>query len=170
MLAPDKSLTFSFAELHHLHAIVDTYNQTIPGRQVTADLSPVSVESKTAWFFAHHPERRPLWIIESNGSYAGWMSLQDFYGRPAYAKSAEISIYIDVQFRGKGIGKKSLAYAIEQCPALNIENLLGFIFGHNQYSLNLFYTFGFENWGHLPAVAELDGLKRDLVIVGKKIN
>jgi L-amino acid N-acyltransferase YncA len=48
--------------------------------------------------------------------------------------------------------------------------LLGFIFGHNEPSLQLFYRFGFEKWGHLPNVAELDGIERDLIILGKKIH
>jgi phosphinothricin acetyltransferase len=47
--------------------------------------------------------------------------------------------------------------------------LLGFIFGHNEPSLKLFERFGFEKWGHLPSVAELDGIERDLVIVGKRV-
>jgi phosphinothricin acetyltransferase len=42
-------------------------------------------------------------------------------------------------------------------------------FGHNTISLNLFYQFGFEKWAHLPEVANLDGIYRDLIILGKKV-
>lgn len=45
-----------------LPAIVAIYNATIAGRVVTADLEPVSIESRLAWFRAHNPERRPLWV------------------------------------------------------------------------------------------------------------
>jgi L-amino acid N-acyltransferase YncA len=48
--------------------------------------------------------------------------------------------------------------------------LLGFIFAHNQPSLQLFEKFGFQQWGYLPQVAHLDGVERDLVIVGRKIS
>jgi phosphinothricin acetyltransferase len=48
--------------------------------------------------------------------------------------------------------------------------LLGFIFGHNEPSLRLFESFGFERWGFLPNVAELDGLERDLIIVGRRVS
>ena len=36
-------------------------------------------------------------------------------------------------------------------------------------SVALFEGFGFSRWGHLPAIAELDGVARDLVIVGRRV-
>ncbi len=152
-----------------LQAIVDIYNETIPTRMVTADIEPVTVESREAWFLEHHPDFRPLWVVEINGHVCAWLSFQSFYGRPAYRHTAEISIYIAKTYRGKGIGKQLVQKAIDECPRLQIKTLLGFIFAHNEPSLRLFSHFGFETWGHLPKVAELDGIERDLVIVGKRI-
>jgi L-amino acid N-acyltransferase YncA len=44
-----------------------------------------------------------LWIVENDESeIIGWVSFQDFYGRSAYDGTAEISIYLDEKFRGKG--------------------------------------------------------------------
>jgi L-amino acid N-acyltransferase YncA len=43
-----------------LQKIVATYNSTIDSRLVTADLEPVSVESKQAWFDAHTPNRQAI--------------------------------------------------------------------------------------------------------------
>ncbi len=51
-----------------------------------------------------------------------------------------------------------------------MKTLLGFIFGHNTASLALFARFGFARWGELPRVAALDGIERDLVIVGLRID
>jgi L-amino acid N-acyltransferase YncA len=59
--------------------------------------------------------------------------------------------------------------ALDIAPELKVHSLLGFIFGHNTTSLNLFYSFGFEKWAHLPGVANLDGNMRDLLILGKKV-
>jgi len=100
----------------------------------------------------------------------GWVSFQSFYGRPAYQGTAEISIYLDEQARGKGWGEIILQYAMKSCPALGIKNLLGFIFAHNVPSMKLFRKLGFATWGHFPGVAVLDGIERDLIIVGKRIN
>jgi phosphinothricin acetyltransferase len=100
----------------------------------------------------------------------GWVSFQSFYGRPAYNATVEISIYLDASFRGKGYGKQVLQYSIEAAKEIGIKTLLGFIFAHNEPSLQLFKHFGFENWANLPNIALLDNTERSLIIVGKRIS
>ncbi|MES2323862.1 MAG: N-acetyltransferase family protein [Pseudomonadota bacterium] len=154
-----------------LPVIVAIYNSTIASREVTADTEPVSVASRQHWFDEHNPERRPLWVIQAEGSEAviGWMSYSNFYGRPAYAGTAELSIYIAEDWRGKGIGRYCLEQAIAFAPRIAVHTLLGFIFGHNVPSLALFKKFGFDTWANLPKVATLDGVERDLIILGKRV-
>ena len=157
------------AEWSDLPAIVEIYNSTIPSRMVTADTEPVSVESREKWFEEHSPSSRPLWVVESQGKICGWLSFQSFYGRPAYQATTEVSIYIHQDLRGRKLGKFLMQKAIDACPKLQIKTLLGFIFGHNEPSIKLFSHFGFEKWAHLPNVAELDGVERDLIILGKRV-
>jgi phosphinothricin acetyltransferase len=153
-----------------LPAIVAIYNSTIGSRLSTADTEPVSVESRVPWFEGHAAGRRPLWVLEGPaGAIDAWLSFQDFYGRPAYAATAEVSVYVDEARRGQGIGRTMLEAALAQAPGLGVRTLLGFIFGHNAVSLRLFESFGFVSWGVLPAVATLDDVERDLVIVGKNV-
>jgi len=149
--------------------IVEIYNSIIPGRMVTADTEAVTVQSRMKWFEQHTPGKRPLWVVEVEGTIIGWVSFQSFYGRPAYDATAEISIYLDEAARGKGFGAKVLQHAIENSAALGIKTLLGFIFSHNQPSLKLFQKFGFEDWALLPDIAVLDGIERSLSIVGKRL-
>lgn len=157
------------ATIEDLTRIVEIYNATIAGRMVTADTQPVTVKSREKWFYEHSADSRPLWMLEYQGVVCGWLSFQSFYGRPAYQSTAEISIYLSEKARGKGLGYHFLKKAIENCPRLGIKTLLGFIFAHNEPSLRLFAKFGFERWGYLPKVAELDEVERDLVIMGKRV-
>jgi L-amino acid N-acyltransferase YncA len=163
------SITHRLARFDDLPEIVAIYNSTVPSRQVTADTEPVSVESRHTWFAEHTPERRPLWVVEQDGKIIGWLSYSNFYGRPAYSGTAELSIYIHEDARGKGLGRYFLTQAIQHAPQIGVHTLLGFIFGHNEPSLKLFEAFGFERWGDLPRVATLDGIERDLIIVGKRV-
>ncbi len=156
------------AKREDLAQIVAIYNSTIPSRQVTADIEPVSVQSRLHWFEEHSPDFRPLWVVESEGQIAGWLSFSSFYGRPAYKKTAELSVYVHADFRKRGIASYFLTQAFTQAPGLGIDTLLGFIFAHNLTSLALFEKFGFSRWGELPKVALLDGVERDLVIVGRR--
>ncbi len=153
-----------------LPEIVAIYNSVITSRMVTADTEPISVESRAAWFAQHSATRHPLWMVENEAQETvGWASFQSFYGRPAYASTAEISIYLAPAHRGQGLGKQVLQHCLASAPTLGIKTLLGFIFAHNQPSLQLFKNLGFEEWGFFPNIAELDGIERSLIIAGKRI-
>jgi phosphinothricin acetyltransferase len=165
-----EDLKFRDAIETDLEKIVEIYNSTISSRMVTADTEPVSVESKKKWFAEHNSSKRPLWVVENKSNVIiGWVSFQSFYGRPAYDATVEISIYLEEKHRGKGIGKQILQYSIDNCIKFGIKTLLGFIFSHNEQSLKLFRHFGFDDWGTLPNIAELDGQERGLKILGKRI-
>jgi L-amino acid N-acyltransferase YncA len=162
-------IQFQFANPDDLTKIVGTYNSSIPGRLATADLEPVSVASKQKWFDEHNESHRPLWIILSGNEYAGWMSFSSFYGRPAYQATVEVSIYLEPKFHKKGIGQVALQFAEQEAVKRNITTLLGFIFGHNEPSLRLFRNNGYLDWARLPQIANMEGVLRDLIIVGKKV-
>jgi phosphinothricin acetyltransferase len=152
-----------------LPSIVRIYNAAIPGRLATADTEPVSVESRRAWFREHDAARHPLWVAERDARIVGWLSVSAFYGRPAYAATAELSVYVDPASQRDGIASALIQHALDRAGDLALRTYLGFVFAHNARSLALFRKFGFEPWAHLPRVAVLDGLERDLVIVGKRI-
>ncbi|MBW4691250.1 MAG: GNAT family N-acetyltransferase [Lyngbya sp. HA4199-MV5] len=154
-----------------LATIVAIYNSTIACHTVTADLAPVTVESRLPWFRAHTADKRPLWVMDADNEVAGWLGFQSFYyGRSAYDIAAELSIYVSPAYRRQGIGQALLKQAIARSPSFHIKTLLGFIFAHNQPSLRLFEQFGFQQWGYLPGVAEFETIPRDLVIVGLQFN
>lgn len=164
-------LTYRNAIQADLAKIVEIYNSTIPSRLVTADTEPVSVSDRQQWFDEHNVDKRPLWVAENEQKQiVGWISFQSFYGRPAYDSTVEISIYLDEDFRGQGLGKTMLSYSIEQAKDMGIKTLLGFIFAHNLASIKLFKSFGFEDWALLPNIALLDGQEKSLSILGKRIN
>ena len=152
-----------------LPTIVSIYNQTIPGRMVTADTEPVTVESRIPWLRAHNPKTRPLWVAECGDKIVAWLSFNSFYGRPAYNPTSELSVYVAEEARRQGIGRWFLNEALKRAPHHEIQTILGFIWAHNEPSLRLFEQYQFERWGHLPRVAVLDGIERDLVIVGRRV-
>jgi L-amino acid N-acyltransferase YncA/predicted O-methyltransferase YrrM len=146
--------------------IIEIYNATVPTRMVTADLEPTTVEARLPWFDEHSPNQYPFWVAESEGRVIGWLDFKKFLPRSAYRGTAEISVYVDDKFRRRGVARELLEKAIAVAPSLGITALVGLIFGHNEPSLKLFERLGFERWGFLPGIAQLDGVQRDLVVVG----
>ena len=159
------------AEPADLPEIVAIYNASIPGRMATADLEPVSVAERQPWFAEFTPGRRPLWVYCNSGDPAprAWLSLRSFYGRPAYAATVEVSVYTAPGSQRLGLGRALLDHAIGSGPALGIATLLAFTFAHNVPSVRLFERAGFAAWGRLPGVANLDGVRRDLAILGRAL-
>lgn len=152
-----------------LPAIIDIYNTAIATRMSTAQLEPVTVASRRDWLSDHSPDRHPFWVTEIDGAVAGWLTVKPFIPRCAYSGTVELSVYVSDKLRRRGVGRALLQEAIARAPQLEITAMIGLIFAHNEPSLRLFERLGFERWGLLPRVALLNGVERDLTIVGRHV-
>ena len=167
MTAAEHTFKLREATRADLPQIVAIYNASIPGRLATGDLEPVTVEAREAWFAAHNIEKYPLIVAESEaGKIIGWGGLSQFKARAAYRYTAEISIYVAPGHARQGVASAMTDELMRRCPKLEIKSLVALIFGHNEPSVRFFSKRGFKLWGHLPRIAELDGVERDLVIYG----
>ncbi len=152
-----------------LPRIVEIYNASIAGRSATAELRPVTVAQREDWFAAHTADKHPLWVALVGDEIVGWIGLAPFLPRAAYHITAELSVYIAPDKQGHGLGTWMLEKLIAECPRLGIENVVSLVFAHNKASLRMNEKVGFERWGFLPEVTELDDVRRDVVILGRKI-
>jgi L-amino acid N-acyltransferase YncA len=153
-----------------LPTIVAIYNAAIPGRMATADTESVTVAQRQGWFADFDADRRPLWVsTDATDTPRAWLSLRSFYGRPAYHATVETAVYTAPDARRQGRATALLQHALNEAKRLRIKTLLAFIFAHNAPSIALFERHGFVPWGRLPRVAELDGVERDLAILGHRL-
>lgn len=81
-----------------------------------------------------------------------WGSLSDYHPREGYRITAEISVYVAPEARGKGLGGRLVNFILESAPKFGVKNVVALIFSSNAASLNLFAKFGFTHWGELPEV------------------
>jgi phosphinothricin acetyltransferase len=130
----------------------------------SADL-PVALDQRRNWFHERDPGRRPLWVAEVDGALAGWLAVDDFYGRIGYDATVQIGAYVDQRVRDGGVGTALLRHCIARAPAAGIATILSFIRADNVVPLRVCAAHGFERWGHLPGVAR-DG---DVVIMGLRV-
>ena len=148
-----------------LPAIIDIYNQSIPSGLSTADIHPISVEERRPWFRQFSPKKRPIWVAERAGEIGGCIYITSFYGgRPAYDKTAEVSLYLAPKAQGQGLGTDLMQRMINACPQLGVTTLIGMHFDHNEATKRLNDNFGFQQVGHLPEIAEVNGEQRGLLL------
>ena len=165
-----------------LSGILVIYNQSIAGKRATANLIAVTREERTAWFDEHiSSQARPIYVVrmvesaiengmqKGSSSIVAWGSFSDLYARPAYHISSEISVYIHNDYHGRRLGSLLVRWMLQQAPSLGIHNIAALIFAHNQPSLGLFRKLGFEQWGLMPQVCDMDGFIADVVMLGKSV-
>lgn len=150
--------------------IIDIYNQAVQEIGKTADTELQSVEGRKNWLEQHLNPKYPILLAETNSKIIGWCSLSPHRpGRKALERTAEISYYIDRDYRKKGIATTLIKAAIEKAKEREITNLFAILLDLNAPSINLLEKMGFEKWGHLPKVAEINGEICGQYIFGKDL-
>ncbi len=139
------------AELKDIPAITEIYNDAILNSTATFDTEIKTIVDRTQWF-NNHGERYPILSAEMDGNVIGWASLTKWSDRCAYEKTAEVSVYIHKDFRGKGIGKKLLEQLIFQGEKAGIHYMLARISQDNESSIHIHEIFGFEHIGVMKEV------------------
>ncbi|WFB35206.1 GNAT family N-acetyltransferase [Kiritimatiellota bacterium B12222] len=159
------------AELKDLEAMVAIYNQSIAVGQLTADTTPVCTEGRRKWFDDHTPDQYPLWVAESGDMIVGYLTISAYRpGRQALRQTAEVSYYVHFDHHRQGVASALLQFAIRACPSLQIKTLFAILMDNNQGSVHLLQKYGFEKWGHLPRVAEFDGIEVGHYYYGLRID
>jgi phosphinothricin acetyltransferase len=153
-----------------LPRIVAIYNEAVEHRFATADLKPVTVEQRVAWFGEHDHSTFPIYVLELEGSVRGWCSLSPYRpGREALLGTAELSYYVCYDFHGQGIGSALVQHALAEAPRLGKRVLFAILLEWNEPSVRLLNKFGFEMWGRLPDVALVDGELVSHLYYGRRV-
>jgi len=149
-------LSIRIATPTDLPRLVEIYNQAIASHTATGDIIPFNVATRQAWFDAHTPEAYPIYVCETEAQVVGYLSISPYRDRPALARTAEVSYYVDYGQHGKGIGSALMEHALQDAHRTGKKVFLAIVLEWNTASLRLLEKFGFERWGHLLNVAELD--------------
>ena len=99
---------------------------------------------------------------------AGWAALTPVSSRCVYAGVAEVSVYVAVNFRGKGVGKLLLAKLAEESEAIGLWTLQSGIFPENAGSIKIHEQCGFRVIGYREKIGKKDGIWRDNMIMERR--
>jgi L-amino acid N-acyltransferase YncA len=110
------------------------------------------------------PERFPV-LVADEAAVLGWARLAPYSERPAYAGVGEVSIYVDREARGRGIGTNLLEELSRGARELGYWKLTGKLFPENESSLRLTSRNGWREVGTHLRHGRLDGRWRDVLVV-----
>jgi L-amino acid N-acyltransferase YncA len=120
-----------------------------------------------AWDAAHLTAHR--FVAEDDGRVVGWIALSPVSTRPCYEGVAEISVYVDEDARGRGVGSELLAAAVESAERAGLWTLQTSVFPENEASLALLRRYGFRTVGTRERIGRLHGIWRDTVLVERRL-
>jgi L-amino acid N-acyltransferase YncA len=132
----------------HLEAIRGIYNHEIAHTTALYEYEPRSTDTMVAWWAAKQAAGLPVLGVEGEpGVLAGFASWGPFRPFPAYVHTAEHSVYVDVRFRGRGVGRALLEAVVEEARSRHLHTLVGVIDATNVASKSLHRRVGFTHGG-----------------------
>lgn len=140
-------MTVRDAELGDLGAIFEIYNEQVLHGTATFDTEPRVAGRDDGWLTERDASRHPVLVAVDGDRVAGWASLSPWSDRGAYARTAEGSVYVHVEHRGKGIGKLLLSSLVARAREGGLGVIVARIAEGNPVSVRLFEGCGFGHIG-----------------------
>jgi L-amino acid N-acyltransferase YncA len=107
-------------------------------------------------------------VARSGDKVLGWAALSPVSNRHAYRGVAELSISVEEESRGSGIGRALLEALIEESEKNEIWTLQAAIFPENTASVKLHLRCGFREVGTRERIGKLNGTWRDTLLFERR--
>lgn len=160
----DNALTIRDATLADAAAICRIYNQGIEDRVATLETETRTPAERREWLAARGA-RHPVLVSEIDSAIPGWASLNRFNPRPVYDHVADLSVYVDRAWRGRGVGRALLGALIERARAIGYHKMVLAAFPDNAAGMALYTNMGFTRVGVYREQGRLDGRWVDVVVM-----
>ena len=145
-------------------AICLIYNQGIEDRVATLETEQRTPAERLQWLTSREP-RHPVIVAETDGRVAGWASLNRFNPRAAYDHVADLSVYVERGWRGRGVGGRLLARLTELASELGYHKIVLAAFPFNAAGVALYRRMGFSEVGVYREQGQLDGEWVDVLVM-----
>jgi len=148
-------------------AICLIYNQGIEDRLATLETELRTPDERRQWLGARGP-RHPVIVAEAAAAGPiAWASLNVFNPRDAYRHVADISVYVERAWRGRGAGRALLARLVELGREHGFHKLVLSAFPFNPGGMALYERLGFRTVGVYREQGQLDGRWVDTIVMEK---
>ncbi len=131
--------------------ILTIYNEAVLNTTATFDTDPRTMDAQLEWF-RKHKKNHPILVAESEHTIIGWASLSPWSDRCAYDTTVEVSVYIDKDFRGKGIGASLLEQITHEGKKVKNHTVISRISSDNLASIHIHEKAGYSIIGVMKEV------------------
>jgi L-amino acid N-acyltransferase len=148
-----------------LPGILAIYNDAILTTTAVYQYEPHTLEMRREWMREKQAHGFPVLVAEQAGEIAGFGTLGLWRAAAAYKYTAENSVYVAADRRGRGVGRRLLGSLIESARAMDMHAVVAVVDADNAVSIALHEAFGFERAAHFRQVGYKFGRWLDLVFL-----
>ena len=156
------------AHLGDAARIAEIYNYYVLYSAATFDTEPKTAEDRMRWL-EQHDDQHPVLVGSIDGHVVVWGSLTRWSSRPAWRHTVEVSVYVDNEATGRGIGPAMTEALVTEAREAGHHALIGQIVAENAASLATSEHLGFERVGVLREVGRKFDRWLDVVLVERPL-
>lgn len=145
-----------------LPQILTIYNHAIEHTTAVFEYRAHTLDMRREWLRAKQAASLPVFVASDGDRVLGFASYGPFRAWPAYKYSVELSVYVDVNARRRGLGRELVRAVIEDAKARELRTIMAGITADNDISLRLHEQLGFREVAHIPEVGYKFGRWLDL--------
>lgn len=136
------------------------------------------IATGNATFATSAPESYDAWrsksvdgcslVAEQDGRVVGWCKLWPTSDHCYYAGVGEVSIYVDAEHRGQGVGGALMPALIRASEERGFWTLMSRIFPENEASVRLHIRNGFRIVGTHERLGQMNNVWRDVLLLERR--
>ena len=140
------------ATIEDAKGICDIYNYYIENTAITFETVAVSEMEMKDRIQGFLNSGFPYYVGEINEKIVGYCYLHDWNNRCAYSLTKEITIYLDKDLQGKGLGTILYQHLFKDIYQNNIHSIIAGICIPNESSVRLHEKFGLRQASHMKEI------------------
>ncbi|ROI05635.1 N-acetyltransferase [Chryseobacterium sp. G0240] len=144
--------------------VLEIFRQGVDSGMATFE---TEIPTAEAWDMEYFNTCR--WVLENeNNEVVGWCALKPVSKRECFKGVAEVSIYFDKEYQGKGLGSVLLKKMVLDSEDHGFWTLQTNIFSDNESSIKFHQKNGFRIVGVRKKLGKLNGEWKDIIMFEKR--
>ncbi|MEM6712047.1 MAG: N-acetyltransferase family protein [Pseudomonadota bacterium] len=150
-----------------LPAILAIYNHAVLHTTAIWNETVSDLKGRETWWRDRTDNSLPVFVVDVNGTSAGFATYGPFRPNHGYKHTRELSIYVDERFRRRGLATRLLKALETHARANHVHVLVGGIEAKNSASIDLHLKHGFSETARMKEVGRKFDRWLDLILMQK---
>lgn len=152
------------AVLQDVQRITEIHNQGIIDRESVLDITPRPLRERLTWF-KNLSDREAVLVAAIESSVVGFCALQPFSPEEMYAHIGVATVWIEKEFRHRGIGQKLVKKILPMAKKKGYLKFMIYAYSFNKEKMGFYKEIGYKEIGILKKHAKIKDKFVDVLVM-----